>query len=496
MEALAAAEAEAARSAAAGEALRAKAARERELTAVNSRLLGAEWLQRMRAAKTEELQAEATALSRSHDDAVDRCDRLIESLLEDVNVQNTQHDAAAAAHADVLDTLLSLHRERTDGAQQRFEGELKAVQEEFESERAEMAALHHRRKKELADVAAALAADYAEARAEAAAAYRLMEEELKNRASEALNVTKLSLEGRVRELEAAVEEQHRSYVEDTGAQEAAFRELAAADAAAADAIAQRTARLRQLQETLAQWRGRVVTHSNEWQRRNAALAREKEIVLGHHTALKGALAAFRRTQEARLKQMCVICAAVEAELKEHLARAQRIVRLAQLSRKYELPGETAAAAAAAASEAQAAQIAEAQQADGDEPVAGTQQGQAAAAAGWQQEAAPAQGDDETLAELGLVPGSAAQRLLDAFLRRMGSAALDAAALGQEKLRLEAENATLRAVVAAVQAGTSVGAGAVDDPLNTLLVVNGRLQKALGGAAAARRAVAAMSNAPR
>ena len=55
-----------------------------------------------------------------------------QSLLEDVNVQNTQHDAAAAAHADVLDTLLSLHRERTDGAQQRFEGELKAVQEEFE----------------------------------------------------------------------------------------------------------------------------------------------------------------------------------------------------------------------------------------------------------------------------------------------------------------------------------------------------------------------------
>lgn len=48
----------------------------------------------------------------------------------------------------------------------------------------------------------------------------------------------------------------QSYVEDTGAQEAAFRELAAADAAAADAIAQRTARLRQLQETLAQVGGR------------------------------------------------------------------------------------------------------------------------------------------------------------------------------------------------------------------------------------------------
>lgn len=47
-----------------------------------------------------------------------------------------------------------------------------------------------------------------------------------------------------------------------------------------------------------------MANSGEWQRRNAALAREKEAVLGHHTALKGALARFRAAQEARLKQMC------------------------------------------------------------------------------------------------------------------------------------------------------------------------------------------------
>ena len=56
---------------------------------------------------------------------------------------------------------------------------------------------------------------------------------------------------------------------------------------------------------LLQWRGRIVANTNEWQRHNAALAKEKEIVLGHHTALKGALAKFRQGQEARLKQMCV-----------------------------------------------------------------------------------------------------------------------------------------------------------------------------------------------
>ena len=38
---------------------------------------------------------------------------------------------------------------------------------------------------------------------------RVQEEELRNHATEGLNVTKLGLEGRIRELEGAVEAQHR-----------------------------------------------------------------------------------------------------------------------------------------------------------------------------------------------------------------------------------------------------------------------------------------------
>lgn len=91
-------------------------------------------------------------------------------------------------------------------------------------------------------------------------------------------------------------------------------------------------------------------------------------------------------------------------------------------------------------------------------------------------------------ELGLRSSSSEQRLVDAFVRRTSGAALGRAALEQERLRLGAENATLRAVLATVQASSSVGPGAVEDPLSTLLIVNGRLQKALGGAAAARRAL--------
>lgn len=78
MEALAAAEAEAARQADTRRALWERAEREAALTAVNARKLDAEWLQRMRSAKLEELREEARVLSREHDAQVDRRDRLID----------------------------------------------------------------------------------------------------------------------------------------------------------------------------------------------------------------------------------------------------------------------------------------------------------------------------------------------------------------------------------------------------------------------------------
>lgn len=159
-------------------------------------------------------------------------------------------------------------------------------------------------------------------------------------------------------------------------------------------------------------------------------------------------------------------ASVEAGLQEQLATAQRIMRLAQLSRPHQLPGEAGAAAA----EAPAGEAALGASAAEEE---------AAACSG------TASDSPGAMQALGLPAGGAGQRLLEAFSRRCGAAALDAAALERERLRLAAENATLAAVVATVQAGGGVAPGALDDPLNTLCVVNGRLQVALRAAGAQR-----------
>lgn len=190
-----------------------------------------------------------------------------------------------------------------------------------------------------------------------------------------------------------------------------------------------------------------------------------------------------------LSTISLLCSAsVEAGLRQQLEAAQRIIRMAQLSKRHEVPADAVGAAAAAEAEAEGAAAEpheQQEQAVGDGP-AGTQQSERSSRAGSGGKGPTGADEGQALDELGLRAGSSEQRLVDAFVQRTSGAALGRAALEQERLRLGAENATLQAVLATVQAGSSVSPGAVEDPLSTLLIVNGRLQKALGGAAAARR----------
>lgn len=202
---------------------------------------------------------------------------------------------------------------------------------------------------------------------------------------------------------------------------------------------------------------------------------------------------------------------MEAGLRAHLATAQRIIKVATLCRKHELPDEGAGADEETASStgelpAEAAGGAALQQ-EGDEALGGTEgahvqhhdcdggstrgsssssSGSASSSSSSSEAQQALQQGGSTLADLGLQSESSGQRLLDAFVRRMNKAVLNSACLEQERLRLAAENAALHAAVRAVQEGTTLGPAAVEGPLSTLLIVNERLQKQLGAAPAQHR----------
>lgn len=61
-----------------------------------------------------------------------------------------------------------------------------------------------------------------------------------------------------------------------------------------------------LQEDLQHWRTKIATNGREWEERNTALRREKELMSKHYSQLKAALDASRAASAERLKQLSVM----------------------------------------------------------------------------------------------------------------------------------------------------------------------------------------------
>jgi hypothetical protein len=64
--------------------------------------------------------------------------------------------------------------------------------------------------------------------------------------------------------------------------------------------------LLRLQEDLQHWRTKIATNNREWEERNAALRREKDLMGRHYAQLKAALDAGRAAAAERLKQLSVM----------------------------------------------------------------------------------------------------------------------------------------------------------------------------------------------
>eukprot|EP00878_Enallax_costatus_P040119 GHUV01046111.1.p1 GENE.GHUV01046111.1~~GHUV01046111.1.p1 ORF type:complete len:182 (+),score=78.90 GHUV01046111.1:592-1137(+) len=131
-------------------------------------------------------------------------------------------------------------------------------------------------------------------------------EEVRNRNSEEYNVQKIQREGIIEELERHFEQAHKAYLEGTEHRTASFKSLTKSDAAAAKVIEQRMKKLMKLQEDLQHWRTKIGTTSREWEERNAALRKEKELMSKHYAQLKAALDAGRAAAAERLKQLSVV----------------------------------------------------------------------------------------------------------------------------------------------------------------------------------------------
>merc|ERR1719353_2400139 len=195
--------------------------------------------------------------------------------------------------------------------------------------------MHSKHKKEMLDIMALMDAEFNEQEQEARQEFESQREEIKNKNSEDYNVLRFTLEGLIEELERHFDSAHANYMATTEQRTQDFKNLTIKDQTSARTIEQQMHRLQRLQDSLAHWKTKLATNAKKCEERNRAMAAEKAAIFGHFQELKGRMNKFRERENMRLQELTINSQAAISSLKGRREKAERIIKLAELTRKYE-----------------------------------------------------------------------------------------------------------------------------------------------------------------
>lgn len=425
--------------------LKERMAQEEKYSRINRLKILNQWRKLMRLVKVEDLRKEIEIISQNHEREVDRKDAIIQMLDGDLEDAEEQYQTSLRSHLIVVDRLIDLHRAKLRGVEAEFERELREIADEFGAERAEMDRMHGTHVTEMKDVLAVMEKEFQEEELDARQEFEGAREEIKNKNSEEYNVLRFTLEGLIEELERHFDSAHANYIATTEQRTLDFKNLTLKDQQSAKTIETQMRRLQRLQDLTAHWKSKIGTNAAECEERNRALREEKEAIARHFQELKARMNRFREAEGRRLMDLTIHSQAASKTLKEKLDRAERILKLGEVTRKLETEREKVLPFYESSVEE------EARAASGAAEMVKSLQASASAKDG----AAVEEWD-----------------YLSNFFKRFNKVLLDATAIERERDRLSGENGDLRSILKQYLDGISVNEDVLNGP-NPLLVINNR-----------------------
>lgn len=416
---------------------------EEKYSRVNRLKILNQWRKLMRLVKVEDLRKEIEIISQNHEREVDRKDAIIQMLDADLEDSEEQYQMALRSHLLIVDKLIDLHNQKIKGLEFEFERDLQELLDEFGAERSDMLASHARHKKELLDIMNLMEAEFNEAELDARQEFESQREEIKNKNSEEYNVLRFTLEGLIEELERHFDSAHANYMATTEQRTHDFKNLTIKDQQSAKTIEQQMRRLQRLQDSLSHWKTKLASNQRECEERNRALKEERDAISKHFQELKGRMNKFRETEARRLQELTINSQAAIKALRTRLERSERILKLAELTRKTEterekvLPFYTSSVEDEEKAASDTADIRKSLQTS-------------------------AAGKDGQVVE--------EWDYLSNFFKRYNKVLLDVTAIERERERLGRENSDLRSILKQYLDGISVNEDVINAP-NPLLVVN-------------------------
>eukprot|EP00053_Salpingoeca_punica_P021938 m.213574 g.213574 ORF g.213574 m.213574 type:complete len:506 (+) comp27523_c0_seq1:125-1642(+) len=426
---------------------------EENFTKINLNRLNTQWREILRRAKSEELAKEITILSQTFSRAVEHKDAVVQSLLESLGESERQTSTAVCAHMRNIDSLIDFHDCHVNELTQRFDTELEEVKAEFFDERQQLLAQHEQQIGDLRDILFAMQLLFEDREADAYAEFNTKRDELRTQTLESRSALKATLEGQIAELWDQFQLASKNYEHTTADKKAEFDRLRLKDKTSADVIDAQDRKLTRIQDRIQAFKLRLSQSQRDMEQRNKELKQEKDTVMKHLQNLKLQMARSRDREKENVTELTVESRKAENALKEVLAKADAILKQAEVCRKLETDAEKVLPFYA----------------DTVKP----------------EEIAEAKG--ETLSPPEPLPESTQLRptvflpdntqasettALENFWKRYNKALLDKLAIDKEKQDLQNENARLRSLLKQYLDGISVSDEILSSD-NTLLIVNNR-----------------------
>merc|ERR1711937_434119 len=255
------------------------------------------------------------------------------------------------------------------------------------------------------------------------------------------------LEEKIEQMKEKCNAHLQNYRTQTEANTADYKTMLARDASLSKQVERKLRQVERMQSQITHWKLKIQQNRQECEERNAQLRTEKDHIAKHFQELKAKMNRFRNEEKKRLTDLTQNARGCIKNLKDQLALAEKILKTAELCRKFETEREKVLPFYL--SRDLLNEFEEGELDFGDEDL-----------------------KEEIRKELSDI-GIDEWTYLDNFFKRFNKAKLDHLAIEQERQRLGRENVQLRSILKQFLDGVSVNEDGLSGP-NPLLVVNGKV----------------------
>mmetsp|Transcript_35643 Transcript_35643/g.96689 ORF Transcript_35643/g.96689 Transcript_35643/m.96689 type:complete len:490 (-) Transcript_35643:105-1574(-) len=405
------------------------------------------WLKIMRSAKTKQLKKQVEIISQNHDRDVDRKDAILQMLDRDLDEAEEQHQVAVRSHLLNVDRLLEVQQSRLLALQDDFKRDVATLMEEFRIEREQIQEKHALEKREMTLIVEQVEREEKNREQADITDHLSQFEFIRNRNIEDDHQMRSSLEEKIEETRAKCKEKLQLYQNSTESSTAEYRHYLNMDADLSKKVEKRLRQVERMTASIQHWKLKIQQNRQECEERNAQLKTEKDHIAKHFQELKAKMNKFRTEEKKRLVDLTQNARNCIKSLKDQLGLAEKIIKTAELCRKFETEREKVLPFYLSRD-----LLNEFEEGDLDF------------------------GDDELkedirkeLTDVGIDEWT----YLDNFFKRFNKVKLDHVAIEREGERLGKENGQLRSILKQFLDGVSVNEEVLSAP-NPLLVVNGKV----------------------